>query len=927
LRKSVNQFIAVIEIAIHRVRSSIGIHLAISLGILTATTTICALMLYAEAVNVSLLWDYLAQAHEGAVYDLLIKGERNIIDKEIYRTMDNQILDQMSRKVGLPLTRVGRHGWSKSLTIIPPGISPTGQRSQLPRTRFQFYADIEDQVEIITGVFPKTVSDPQDIVEVMITEKLSNELGLQVGDEFIVEDFTGSSRPMQVTARLTAVIRLKDAEDSFWFYAPWFLDEALTVPEESFFQAITLTFVPAETEVTWAANFDERRINIDNVNRVIAGLDIVKFELSKDLEGLTFLTKMDNTLQEFRGNTFMLKVLLIVLGAPVIGISLYYITMSSHLTVEHQRGEIAILKSRGTSTEQILGNFGVQGLIPVGISIGISPILAIPIAQLIGKATTFLKFSNTVPLPVQLRPVIFGYAAIAASLGLLAVWYPAINASRETIVTYRRTQARETRSSVIHKYYLDVVLLLIGCWSYYRLTKGGAIITRTETGGLSFDPLLLVTPLILTFSLSYITLRVLPFFMRGLATLISFTELNAPLLAVRQIARAPSHNNSLILILTFTLSLGLFTAVIANVFDRNYSDQAMYAAGTDLRTHEFDYETASWKVRPIEEYKVIPGVIEASPVIRTRLVGRNADIRAVGTLLAVSLDDFEQTSWWREDFQPDLGSMMYQLAQHENGIIADPQFIRKHRLKIGETFDIDVLGNRVDFILVGQTEFFPTLYPQGEDQFGVRGDRLVTRLDYLQNLLGMGPTEVWLKTETSQHHKIIATLNSTAKESLVVNHDGHELTGVRKEDPLRTGLFGALSFGFIAATVLSILGYLLYAYISIKSRALQFGVLRATGLSVQQLISALATEQLILISIGILLGTGLGGGAGWMFTQFLQLSVIAREAIPPFLVETPWSSITRLYTILIVIFIVALAVSIQLIRRMKVHAILRLGEQ
>jgi flagellar motor component MotA len=82
-----------------------------------------------------------------------------------------------------------------------------------------------------------------------------------------------------------------------------------------------------------------------------------------------------------------------------------------------------------------------------------------------------------------------------------------------------------------------------------------------------------------------------------------------------------------------------------------------------------------------------------------------------------------------------------------------------------------------------------------------------------------------------------------------------------------------------------------------------------------------------LIGIGILLGTILGGGAGWMFTQFLQLSIIAKEAVPPFLVETPWISIFRLYIILIVIFGIALAVSVQLLRRMRVHAVLRLGEQ
>ncbi len=927
MRKSVNQFIAIFELAIHQIWSHIGIQLVISIGILTATTTICAVMLYAEAVNVSILWDRLAQAHEEAIYDLLIKGGRNVIDKDIYQAMDIQIREKMSLKVGLPLTRIGRHGWSKSLTIIPPGVSPIGNRSQLPRTRFQFYADIENQVEIVSGIYPKAVYDPQEIVEVMITEKLADELELEVGEEFIVEDFTGSNNPMHVEARLTAVIRLKDVEDSFWFYAPWFLDEALTIPEETFFNAITLTFVPAESEVTWAANFEETRINVGNVNRVIAGLDVLKFELSQDLEGLTFLTKMDNTLQEFRRNTYLLKILLIVLGAPIIGISLYYITMSSQLMVEHQRGEIAILKSRGTSTEQILANFGLQGLVVVAFSIGLAPLLAIPVAQLIGKATTFLRFANTTPLPVTLRSNTFGFAALSAALGLIAVWLPAIKASRETIISYRQTQAREIRSSIIHKYYLDVVLLLIGGWSYYILAKSGSIINQTETGGLSFDPLLLVTPLILVFSLSFIILRFLPYLLAFLNFLVSFTEFNASLLGVRQIARTPTRYSSLILILTFTLSLGLFTAVIANAFDRNYSDQAMYAAGADLRTHEFDYETASWKIRSINEYQNILGVLKASPVLRIRLVGRSADIRAVGTLLAVELDTFPETCWWRYDFQPNLETIMNQLRQYENGIIADENFIRKHRLEIGDNFDIDILGNRVDFVLAGSLELFPTLFPDGRDQFGSKGDRLVTRLDYLQDIQGLEPSEVWLKTNPNQHHQVISNLRSTPNDSLVVNHDGHQLAGVKKEDPLRTGLFGALSFGFIAATVLSILGYLLYAYISIKSRALQFGVLRATGLSVNQLIQSLAVEQIIIISFGIFMGTLLGSGAGWIFTRFLQISIIAQEAIPPFLVETPWISIARLYTILIIIFGLALAVSVQLLRRMRVHAILRLGEQ
>jgi putative ABC transport system permease protein len=920
MKRLVNQLISTVGIAVQRTWTALGSHAAIALGVLVATTTICALILYAEAVNVAVLRDRLARAHEEATYDLLIKGERNLIDAWRYQEMDRLIMEQMRDRVGLPLTRVGRHGWSKSLLIVPPGESPVGQRNQLARTRFQFYADIQEQVEVVEGRFPQPATDPQGIVEVMVTEKLAEELGLVVGDTFTVEDFTGGAQPMHVQARLAAVIRLRDPESNFWFYAPWFLDEALTVPEDTFLQTIALTFVPTEAEVTWAANYDETMIDITNVDRVIAGLQVLRFELTSQLERLQFLTRLDSVLGEYRRSTFMLKALLVVLGAPVMGIALYYIAMSAQLFVEHQCAEIAVLKSRGSSTGQVVALFLAQGLLIVGLATSLAPLLALPLAQLIGKATTFLVFADARLLPVALRPALYGPAGLAATLALGAIMAPTLRASRQTIVTYRREVARESRPSAVHRYYIDLVLLLLGGWGYRTLSKSGSIITRNETGGLEFDPLLLLTPILLAVASSFLALRFVPLLVRGLARITALTEAVAPLFALRQIARTPARYSGLILILTFTLALGLFTAIVADAFDRNYGDQALYAAGADLRTHEFDYDLACWRVRSLDEYRALAGVEDATPARRVRLIGRQAQIRAQGFLLAVDVDSFDDVAWWRADLKPSLGGLLAQLRGDEKAVLADPRFVQRNRLEMGETFDIDIDGMRVDFVLAGTIGYFPTLYPDD-------GDRLVARLDYLQDLLGVEPSEVWLRTQPRQHRQAVAALRETSQGGLVVVHDGHELAGVRQEDPLRTGLFGALSFGFVAATVLSILGFLLYAYISIQSRSLQFGVLRATGLSVRQLIVALATEQLSLIGVGILLGTTLGGGAGWMFTRFLQLSIIARQAVPPFLVITPWGIIVRLYVILIVIFAAALAVSVHLLRRMRVHAVLRLGEQ
>jgi putative ABC transport system permease protein len=921
MKQALNQILALIVLAFYRIIASLGSYLAIATGVLVATTTICGLIVYSESVNVSVLRDRLNQAHAEATYDLLIKGESDLMDTQRYQKLNSGIMSHVEDTVGLPIEKVGRHGWSKPLEIVPPGTSPVGKRNDLPRTRFQFYSNIESQIEIIDGTYPQIADDPQSIVEVMVTEKLAQTLNLKVGDEFNVEDFRGGAQSAHLRARLATIIRLKDPDSNFWFYAPWFLDEALTIPEESFFQAVALAVVPLGSEVTWAINYDATAVNISNVGKVLAGLDILKFTLQNQLEGLQLLTSLDSVLRDYRHSTFVLTALLVMLGAPVVGLALYYIFMSAELLVEYQRSEIAVLKSRGSNNNQVLGLFIIQGLMIVLPVTLLAPLLSTLVARLIGKAETFMVFTNPRWLPIYLRPAIFGYAALAGSLALLAIFIPTISATRQTIVSYRRETARSVRTFAVHRYFIDVALVILGALGYRMLNTNPTIITLNANGGLEFDPLLLLTPILLVAGLAFIALRFIPYLFRFFAGIGARTDDVSSLFALRQVARSPSRYNSLILILTYTLALGLFTTTIANAFDRNYMDQSMFATGADIKTHEFDYDTANWTVRPLEAYRQLPGAESVTPVKRVHLIGRQAQIIANGTLLGVDPQTFAGVAWWREDFTPPLSNLLEQLNTNRQGVLANANFIRNSGLKIGDTFDIDVDGKRVDFVLVGTlSNYFPTLYPEDRD-------RLVARLDYLQEATATIPSEIWIKTRPLQHDETINALLNTESEDLVVVEDGHQLAGVRKEDPLRTGLFGALSLGFIAASILSILGFLLYAYISIQSRSLQFGVLRATGLSTRQLINALSIEQLSLIALGLLLGTLLGGGAGWIFTRFLRVSIIAREAVPPFLVTTPWLTIFELYFIIMLIFTAALFFSVYLLRRLRVYAVLRLGEQ
>ena len=71
MKRLLNQLFATVQLALQRTWASLGSHAAVALGVLVATTTICALILYAEAVNVAVLRDRRLRAGRRAVDRLL----------------------------------------------------------------------------------------------------------------------------------------------------------------------------------------------------------------------------------------------------------------------------------------------------------------------------------------------------------------------------------------------------------------------------------------------------------------------------------------------------------------------------------------------------------------------------------------------------------------------------------------------------------------------------------------------------------------------------------------------------------------------------------------------------------------------------------------------------------------------------------------
>jgi putative ABC transport system permease protein len=237
---------------------------------------------------------------------------------------------------------------------------------------------------------------------------------------------------------------------------------------------------------------------------------------------------------------------------------------------------------------------------------------------------------------------------------------------------------------------------------------------------------------------------------------------------------------------------------------------------------------------------------------------------------------------------------------------------------------VDTYGSRneVAFKIVGAFDLFPTWYPEQD------GPLFVGNLDHLFEMAGAQyPYRVWLKTDQNVDYSQLGDEQlRDLNVSVMTWAAAPEEIGNTQQQPERQGLFGLLSVGFIAAALLTVLGFLLYSLYSFRRRFIEIGVLRATGLSSGQMISFLGWELAFLILIGVGLGTTLGIWISATFIPFLQIGTSEVDRIPPFVIEIAWSSIFQVYILFGLIFVTGLVVLVLLLRRMRIFEAIKLGE-
>jgi putative ABC transport system permease protein len=949
-----SSFLSALILAAKRLWSQRTLMLCLLAGLVAAVGLLSSIPLYADAVHHRLLQGELIEAGTRcppfAFLWRYVGAWHGDVGWDSYVRADEYLSGPAASAIGLPLEFQVRHVRTANLHLFAAegGVD----REPLLWTSLGFISGLEDHVELLEGSFP-TAGAPGEDVPVLVSQALAEKMGLQVGERYVL--FGGQGRAaVQIPVQIVGVWRPRDPSEPFWFYQLKSFDEALLTAEPAFVaQVVPALETPVSTAV-WYQVYGGSGVRSADVGGLLGRIATAQSRATALLANTNLDASPAEALQSYRQAAGRLTATLSLFSVPVVGLILYFISLVAGMVVHRSQGEIAILRSRGTTRGQVLLVHLLEGLLvgAAGLAGGLA--LGAWLAQGMGRVRTFLDPAllgasalAVDPLPIVLSPTALEYGLLGVGLAVLVLLLQAVEASRHTIVTYKWERARALLAPWWQRALLDLLLLVPLAYGLYILRRQGTLLGLGSSGDPFSNPLLFLVPALFCFALGLLFARVFPWLMGALAWLANALPGAAPILTLRQLARSARQYTGPLLLLGLTLSLATFSASIALTLDGQLQDQVYYQVGADLRLVEpgegnpelqppgqpgqpavpvQPIEGPRWFFLPVSEHLRVPGVRAAARVgdyTATANVGGRPE---VGRILGLDRTDFPAVACFRPDFAAgeSLGGLMNRLAMDPANLLASRGFLERHGMAVGDPLRLTVSAagesQELDFIVAGVLDLFPTVYPQD-------GPFFVANLEYLYEGLGdTFPYDVWLATGPSVPPEEIVSGVRDLGVTVVAATDARATIAAEQTRPERQGLFGLLSVGFLAAAALTVLGFLVYAVVSFQRRFVELGILRAVGLSVGQMAGHLAGEQALLILIGAGLGTGLGAWASRLFIPYLQVGTGKAAQIVPFTVQVAWERLWTIYAVFGAMLVVAVAVLGGLLGRMKLFEAIKLGE-
>ncbi|MCH8989487.1 MAG: FtsX-like permease family protein [Chloroflexi bacterium] len=269
--------------------------------------------------------------------------------------------------------------------------------------------------------------------------------------------------------------------------------------------------------------------------------------------------------------------------------------------------------------------------------------------------------------------------------------------------------------------------------------------------------------------------------------------------------------------------------------------------------------------------------------------------------------------------------------------VANKGFLKVADASIGDDVILGVSTYSVLVNIVGVANYFPTLDP-GDKPFIVMDlDSFLAASNQHSSNLPAGANEIWVDlvsgTGGSSHAGDAGDAGQVTESMRQLGvrirdvFDSEAMVAARVDQPLVSAGWGALLvLLFLAVTLASASGVMLFSYLDTRERQTEFALLRTLGSTGGQLRGIVWFNLFLIVVCGVGLGTWVGQLIGVSILPLMEVAEEGKRVTPPMAFTTDWPSLMVSYAVLAVVTAATVVWLAWLSAKIQVQQVLRMGD-
>ena len=841
-------------------------------------------------------------------------------------------VEKLPDKMNIPVTiKVEERSVGFSDAVLQ-GSRSTGRKQQLSISAITGF---KEHSKIISGTFPSSTVE-NGVIEAAISKWTISNKALLVGDTF---ELPSLLQPDGVTPYQIKIVGVYDVQEGHELYWDSSLSKFLVVTEELFDQLLCIDghFPYGGTDRN-TYYLDYAKIAPEDTGKIIDTLSA----LATGPSTFVFTENITGRLVRFLPQAAQLYGTLMVLQAPIFALLAAFIFMVSKQMMELEDNEIAVLKSRGSTRHQILAIYTLQSAILALIGLLLGYPLSFLICQMIGASNAFMEFVNRTALNVRITQDSIEYALLATAGSVVTMMLPVTRYTGMTIVHHKVRKHSADRKPLWKYLLMDIALLAATLYINHNYNQQLSELALQMDEGAVLEPLLYFSSSLFILAVGLLGIHLVPLLIRLIYTIGKKFWIPPIYTAFLRVLRNTKNQSFIMIFLVLTIALGIFNTASARSINSNAEDETVYLKGADVVIKEQWQDVVNIKlgapdrqadpnssdslfIEPdFEEYRAIENVAGITKVynIPASFAGRYENFI---TVMAINPQEFGEIA----NFDASLMDIHWYhylnaLALDPEGIIVSSSF-QKDGYKLGDRLIYEVFDTPFSGTIYGFVDYWPTYQPTST----MGGKRIINHLivanfDQVRSTVGTKPYDIWIKLDGSSQP--IYEFAKSHSKKLSKFHDTSASLIAIKNEPVLQGTNGVLTSNFITVLLLCSVGFLIYWILSIRSRELQFGIYRAMGMSVKEVLAMLVCEQILISGSSILIGVAAGSLATKLFLPLIQVAYSGSKQVLPIRMVSEVGDSIRLFAIIGLMIVVCMAVLAWLISKIHIAQALKLGE-